>query len=279
MKKILSILLAAIMVFTLGVVAFAEGEEDTGILLPEFPTQTEGAIYFATENTYVAAGGTYEIPVYMLSNYTASTEGDIVVGLTLSLAGEAYDYGYMTVTGLSIPAEVQAMAGYELIGCDVDLNGEVNLNTVAFKVSDMSILKQEKLQVATVTVAVSPDYTGYNEDGSAMDCMLDIQAAQYFWYMENVYGMCGAYAPVEIWPTGAADIFATDGWVEALEWIDFGGAAEINGIYTVAGHLIVEPPVPTWGERLKAWAIEQAIKIITFFQGINDVLLGLLPTL
>ncbi|MBQ8576202.1 MAG: hypothetical protein IJ447_09180 [Clostridia bacterium] len=277
MKKILSILLAAIMVFTLGVVAFAEGEEDTGILLPEFPTQTEGAIYFATENTYVAGDSTYEIPVYMLSNYTASTEGDVIVGLTLSLAGEAYDYGYMTVTGLSIPAEIQAMAGYELIGCDVDLAGEVNLNTVAFKVSDMSILQQEKLQVATVTVSVSPEYTGYNEDGSEMDCMLDIQAAQYFWYMENVYGMYGAYAPVEIWSPAVE--FDGIPYAEQLEAIDFGAADVISGVYTVAGHLIVEPPVPTWQERLKAWAIEQAVKIITFFQGINEVLLGLLPTL
>jgi hypothetical protein len=50
-------------------------------------------------------------------------------------------------------------------------------------------------------------------------------------------------------------------------------------LYVVSGHLIVAPTVPTWEERLKAWAIEQAIKILTFFQGINDVLLGLLPTL
>ena len=36
MKKILAILLATMMVFTLGLTAFAEGEEEnTGILLPE----------------------------------------------------------------------------------------------------------------------------------------------------------------------------------------------------------------------------------------------------
>ena len=44
MKKILAILLAAMMVFTLGLTAFAEGEDDTntGILLPDFPAQAEG---------------------------------------------------------------------------------------------------------------------------------------------------------------------------------------------------------------------------------------------
>ena len=78
MKKILAILLAAMMVFTLGLTAFAEGEDegaDTGILLPEFPAQTENEIYFVSENAYVEAGGTYEIPVYIVSNYTPSIEG------------------------------------------------------------------------------------------------------------------------------------------------------------------------------------------------------------
>lgn len=277
MKKILSILLAAIMVFTLGVVAFAEGEEDTGILLPVFPTQTEGAIYFATENTYVAAGGTYEIPVYMLSNYTASVEGDVVVGLTLSLAGVAYDNNLMKITAVRASDEAQALAGFELIAADVDYYEEPNLNMVIFKTTDMSILNQAKLPVAVVTVEVAPEYTGYNEDGSAMDCMLDIQAAQYFWYYDSAYSC--AEAPVSIFDPSAQEEYEANGWVDPLEAIDFGTADVISGVYTVAGHLIVEPPVPTWQERLKEWAIDQGLKIVTFLIGVLEVLQGLLPTL
>lgn len=277
MKKILALVLAAIMMFSLGVIGFAEGEEEnTGILLPEFPTQTEGAIYFASENTYVEAGGVYEVPVYMVSNYTASAEGDVIVGLSLALTGEAYDLGLITMTDMKISAEAQALAGYETIFCDFQFDGDPTANWFAFKTSDMSILTAEKFPVAVVTVQVSPEYTGYNEEGEEMDCILDILAAQYFWY-ENAY--MNAIGPVEIFPSDAQEIWEMDGWVDTLESIDFGTADVISGVYTVNGHFTVEPPVPTWGERLKAWAIEQAIKIITFFQGINEVLLGLLPTL
>ena len=278
MKKILALVLAAIMMFSLGVIGFAEGEEEnTGILLPEFPTQTEGAIYFASENTYVEAGGVYEVPVYMVSNYTASAEGDVVVGLSLALTGEAYDNNLITMTDMKISAEAQALAGYETIFCDFNFDGDPTANWFAFKTSDMSILNTEKFPVAVVTIQVSPDYTGYNADGTEMDCILDILAAQYFWYDQLPYQ--SAVGPVEIYPSDTQELWESDGWVDSLESIDFGTAAVISGVYAVNGHFIVEPPVPTWGERLKAWAIEQAIKIITFFQGINDVLLGLLPTL
>ncbi|MBR6532055.1 MAG: hypothetical protein IKT61_06100 [Clostridia bacterium] len=279
MKKILALVLAAFMIFSLGVVGFAEGEEDTGILLPEFPTQTEGAIYFASENTYVEAGGIYEIPVYMLSNYTPSVEGDVVIGLTISLVGAAFDNNLMVITDIKPSAEVQALAGYELIAADVNFADELNNNMFIFKTSDMSVLNNAKLPVAIATVEVKPEYTGYNEDGSEMDCMLEVLAANYINYYEQGIVYSCATAPVSIFEPDAQALFDEIYWVDPLESVEFGAADFISGIYTVPGHLIVEPPVPTWEERLKAWAIEQAIKIITFFQGINDVLLGLLPTL
>ena len=122
MKKILAILLAALMVFTLGVTAFAEGEEEnTGILLPEFPAQTEGEIYFVSENTYVEAGGIYDIPVYIVSDYTSTVaEAEYtLIGLNFSLVGEAFDMGYANITAITPSAEVEALAGYELIAADV----------------------------------------------------------------------------------------------------------------------------------------------------------------
>ena len=279
MKKILALVLAAFMVFSLGVVGFAEGEENTGILLPEFPTQTENAIYFASENTYVEAGGIYEIPVYMLSNYTPSVEGDVVIGLTISLVGAAFDNNLMVITDIKPSAEVQALAGYELIAADVNFADELNNNMFIFKTSDMSVLNNAKLPVAIATVEVKPEYTGYNEDGSEMDCMLEVLAANYINYYEQGIVYSCATAPVSIFEPDAQALFDEIYWVDPIESVEFGAADFISGIYTVPGHLIKEPPVPTWEERLKAWAIEQAIKIITFFQGINDVLLGLLPTL
>ena len=265
MKKILAILLAAMMVFTLGLTAFAEGEEEnTGILLPEFPAQTEGEIYLVSENTYVEAGGIYEIPVYIVSDYTPSVEGYALIGMNFALTGEGYDMGYMNITGIRASEEAQALAGFELIAADVALYDDPYCNMFGFKCDDMSVFQQEAMVLAYVTVEVSAEYTGYNEEGLEMDCQLDISDPQWFLYFENEYAMFASGAPVEIMN---AETFES----EQL-WTG-------DGLYIVSGHLIVAPPVPTWEERLKAWAIEQAIKIITFFQGLNEVLLGLLPTL
>lgn len=264
MKKILAILLAAMMVFTLGLTAFAEGEEEnTGILLPEFPAQTENEIYFVSENTYVEAGGIYEIPVYIVSNYTPSVEGYAIIGMNFALEGGAADY--MTITGIKASAEAEALAGYSLIGADVAVYEDPNTNMFGFKTDDMSVFQQESMVLAYVTVEVSPEYTGYGEDGEQLDCQLTITDPQWFLYWENEYAMYAIGAPIEIMNPEtfeAEQIWANDGV-----------------LYVVSGHLIIAPPVPTWEERLKAWAIEQAIKILTFFQGLNEVLLGLLPTL
>lgn len=264
MKKILAILLAAIMALSLGVIGFAEGEEEnTGILLPEFPAQTENEIYFVSENTYVEAGGIYEIPVYIVSNYTPSATGYALIGMNFALEGEAANY--MTITGIKASAEAEALAGYSLVAADVALSEDPNTNMFGFKCDDMSVFQQEAMVLAYVTVEVSAEYTGYNEDGAEMDCQLTITDPQWFLYFDNEYAMWAMGAPVEIIDTetfAGEQLWANDGVV-----------------YVVSGHLIIAPPVPTWEERLKAWAIEQAIKIITFFQGINDVLLGLLPTL
>lgn len=262
MKKILAILLAAMMVFTLGLTAFAEGEEEnTGILLPEFPAQTENEIYFVSENTYVEAGGIYEIPVYIVSNYTPSVEGFALIGMNFAIEGAAADL--MKITAIKASAEAEALAGYELVADGVAYYEDPNLNMFGFKCNDMSVFQQEAMPLAYVTVQVSEEYTGYDEDGAPMDCQLTIIDPQ--WYLvESDYTMLASY--------GMVDIINADTWE-----VESPAAGDV--IYVVSGHLIIAPPVPTWEERLKAWAIEQAIKIITFFQGINEVLLGLLPTL
>ena len=266
MKKILAILLAAMMVFTLGLTAFAEGEDegaDTGILLPEFPAQTENEIYFVSENTYVDAGGTYEIPVYIVSNYTPSVEGYALIGMNLALEGDAAKF--MSITGIKASAEAEALAGYNLVAADLAVGEDPNTNMFGFKTDDMSVFQQEAMPLAYVTVQVSEEYTGYGEDGEELDCQLTITPPQWFHYWENEYAMYAMGAPVEI--------MNPETFEQEVLWQDDGV------VYVVSGHLIVTPPVPTWEERLKAWAIEQAIKIITFFQGLNEVLLGLLPTL
>ena len=262
MKKILAILLAAIMVFSLGLTAFAEGEEEnTGILLPDFPAQAEGEIYLVSENTYVNAGETVEIPVYIVSDYTseACPESEyILLGINFTLTGDAFNQEYMTITGVRASEEVQALNGYELIVAEAR---DMYCNMFGIKVADESILHQEAMPIAYVTVSVAENYPGYNEDGTQSD---SVQIAVVNAYGDRAYADF-ASSQIELWndTTGEFDL------------IDAG----FDILYIVSGHILQTPPVPTWEERLKAWAIEQAIKILTFFQGLNEVLLGLLPTL
>ncbi len=261
MKKILAILLAAIMALSLGVMAFAEGEEDTGILLPDFPAQAEGEIYLVSENTYVNAGDIIEVPVYIVSDYTSEicpNSEYIVVAINFALTGDAFNQGFMKITGIRASDEVQALNGYDLILADVR---DDYCNMFAVQVSDESILHQEAMPIAYVTVEVSAEYPG-----GEMDCQLDVGVP--VWYNYDA-------ADVPYAEYGEKQIEICNDTEGVWDMINPGE----DILYIVSGHIIETPPVPTWEDRLKEWAIAQAIKIITFFQGINDVLLGLLPTL
>lgn len=265
MKKIIAILLSVIMVFSFGVFSFAEDSEQSSILIPDFPTQKEGNIYFASETAYVKAGETCEIPIYIVSDFDTQSTGDVLVGLNVCLTGGGYDYGYISLVDLKYSDNIKTFDGFSEVVCETKTFDDPTINTVAFTVSDMSILHQEKLHIATATVEVSEDYPG-----GETDCTLELQSAQYYWY-DNMYAWY-AINPVEIWSP------LVDDFAEQLEIIEFGDNNN-PGIFIVSGHIIERPDTPEWSERLKTWFIEQALKIITFVIGVLEILQGVLPNI
>ncbi len=245
MKKILAILLAAIMAFSLGVIGFAEEAA-------EFPTQTAGQVYIASEKIEVEAGQIYQVPVYIVSDYTASSQGDLVLGFKAAITGDVAQY--MNILSISASEDVQALTGYSLIGSDAE--------QIAFTVTDLSILKQAKLQIATVVIEVSADYVGSTvaEDGETVtpvNASLELEKADFTKYLDNANAILAA----------ATDMAIVNGIsVEAID-VEFVSADIVE---------YVELP---WNERLRNWFLTQSDKILTFLVAIFDTLAGLLPTL
>ncbi len=273
MKKILAVLLAVIMAFSLGVIGFAEDEETPAIQLPVFPTQTQGGIYIACDNVFVEPGNTYEVPIYLVSDYTPSAEGTAVIGFKVDLAGTpAYtEPAQMKITAITPSAEVEALADYELIGCGLNV-GDSGYNQFSFATSDLGIFNQEKFKMATVTIEVSADYQANDEDGNPIDCIIDLLPAEHFWYM---FDMECTDAAIEYgsFVTSPMAIYDRENMCEAESIIADG----VNGpIFVSSGHIIEKPYEPTWQERLKEWALNVLSvimeRIARFFETLNKVL-------
>ncbi len=278
MKKILAVLLAVIMAFSLGVVGFAaevKPEDNPGLLLPTFPTQKEGAIFIACDNTYIAPGQTYEIPVYLISDYTPSVEsGTAILGFKIYLGGAPVDgeVPQINITAITPSPEVQALADYELVGCGVNIyDFGVNENQFSFTTTDLSIFKQAKFPLATVTVEVTDAYIGSTTeevDGEdvrvPVDCYLYVSPAEHYLFYET------DYANYCLSPMAIID---TENCYE-IESIVADGA---NGpVFISSGHLIEEPPKESWQDKLKDWAINLLSVILdklgSFFETLNIVL-------
>ena len=236
MKKILAIVLAAIMAFSLGVIGFAEDAVEA----PAFPTQEAGKVYFASEAIEVEAGQVYQIPVYIVANYTPAITGTAVVGFSAKVTGDAESY--IKVLAISATEDAENLVGYQLLGADSE--------QIAFKTTDMNIFKQEKLAIANVLVEVSSEYAGQT-------ATLEIKKANYAKYLDDAEAMLVA-------ATSAAVINGIN--VDAVE-VEF-----------VSADIVQYIPLP-WNEKLRNWFLEQSDKILTFLVAICQTLAGLVPTL
>ena len=275
MKKLLAIFLAVMMVFSLGVTGFAaDGDEVPEISLPDFPTQETGKMYLASENIYIEAGQTYNIPVYWIADYTPEAQsGSIVAGFNVVLASDVTDQ--LEITAITPSAEVQALKGYELIGCEANLFDDPALNMFSFKTTDFGFFNQAKLELAIVTVQVADTYVGRLpvSEGSdttyPVDTLLDIRPAEHFYFGDFYYPAYDIDAPISI---GVFDDEAESFYPE--ENIYYG---DVDGpFFIIGGHLIEKPPVKPWQDTLKEWALNVLSTILDrladFFATLNSVL-------
>lgn len=277
MKKVLAIVLSVIMALSVcGIAASAAVEA------PEFPTPVSGRIYFAADYTYVVAGGTYEVPVYLVSDFdTTITNPDAFVelGFTCKLAGfnnpDPESSGtYGKITGIEFADAIQSIDGFKGLDClytataeDCDeFHGNLDNGYVAFA-AGLSTLKQEKIQVATVTVKIADDFPGGD-------------AAPYIVFNEYDFN----FLPYGNYFDGYGGIFTAPMSEDALEW---GDAVDpdvlleksVDGegnLFFSFGYLFEEPPVPSWKDRLLDWLKKTINQFLDTFDEINGLIRGLL---
>ena len=286
MKKALSIVLAVIMALSaFGVVAFAEGI--TVSELPTVPAAEDGKIYFAAESVVGAkAGDTVDVPVYLVSNYTtACTNGFVELGFRFTTTGSE-----CTVNSITLSNAVKAINGFKEIKCFYGDPGEgyipedfpafytdfTGWGFVCFA-AGLDILKQDKLQVATINVTIGDKFNeDYDEnDLEARSDFVAIELYEYnladnfegCWYNgpavvvngeltdEAYYGNFGAATPEsDEWFDESCYLLAAD----ELQLVDEKGEGQVA---FVNGVIMGKEPKATWSSKLIDW-LEATIKQI-----------------
>lgn len=260
MKKFLAILLSVIMLFTLGVAAFAEGEETT----PEMPKDTgkvEGKIVLSIENTYIEASNEYSIPIKLYADFLDKVPADaekLYIGAAgIDLAGDMKTE-YATFKGMRFADGVSL----EKVECSYN---DVELGYFAFAIdkadfSTMLSTSDDGIVIGYIDIAVNDTLpTEYGVDFGQL-------------YFDGTYDF--GYTLGDQYPS----IYGSAGFMDAegnFTAIDLTGSPDDDIVYDTACFYHA-PHIPTWQERLKDWAKTQGLLFIGFFITVLNVLEELL---
>jgi hypothetical protein len=261
MKKFLAVFLSVIMASSLCVAGFAAGLRAK--VLP-------GQMIIVAQDEHIKAGGEYTVPVSIVSDVSIDgvTSGDFYTGFKCGISGLSGQY--VDIEGVEFTSALQALAGFEGFECRYDDN-ECAIYC-AFKVSDLSILKQTNLEIANIKIKVSDKYKAASEiaEGDATakynqaSATLDVSQYDLSWISTSVAFDADEAAAVV---SNGNTTYLTKG--ETTSQIIFN-----------AGQLADAFPwdvvVLTWKEKLTIWAKKQALYICNFFSAIFGLLAGFL---
>lgn len=279
MKRFIAILLSVIMLFTLGVAAFAEGETEEPAGMPSDHPKTANKIVFSIENTYIEASKEYSLPIVMKSDYLANVPEDAETfyfgfsGICFTknladLSDEEAMNDFVTIKGIRFSdavAESDRIAMNQLTEFDDgSFAFKVNKADFAkfFSTSDEGIVigyvdiatneyVPEKYDVNFGTLSLQPYYELYTEDenGEPNGAVADPNAASYSVGYTDAEGV---FTGLDLYES-PTDPIAYD--------------------YAFLYH---SPYVPTWQERLTTWAKAQGHLFLSFFITIFEFLDSLL---
>lgn len=286
MKKFLAIILSVMMIISAcGVASFAFYEED----LPAFPAQTEGQIIFAAENVYVEPGQTYDVPVYLVSNYkTDIQEGFAELGFSFYVSSNTQNAP--VVNGVSFASAIQGVKDFYAIEAGYGYTQEQfdNFETfhapsettgyVAFA-ADISVLNQAKTQVATVSITVPEELDSEDAYVSLGFGIYNFNEAPIGYYFRDE-------ADVEVYVGGifegtftAEDMEACE---ERLPEITLAEGTIDGGDVFFSANLMVKfvtPPAPTWLDKLIDWVQFTIEGILQVFETVHSYIRTALPLL
>lgn len=275
MKKFLAIVLSVMMVLsvcTAGVYAFDEAE------LPAMPTQTENYIYFAADHVRAEANGTYEIPVYMISDYkTDVADGWVELAFTFNLSNT----DIAKVVDVKFADGIQAVSGFQAIEAhygytEDEMASYATYHTdsttgyVAFA-AGLAALSQAKVQVCTITIQTTDYFYGgalYTED------VADFVSVQFNGYNceELPYGNYFTGVGAGIFEgEEPEDITAVADFIDPTEFIGVGTLESNSGIYFTFGfayHYVNTEP--TWKDKLIEWFKNQVEGIFAICDTVRE---------
>lgn len=285
MKKFLAILLSLVMLFTLGVTAFAddadaeEAFDPTSDYLPADPTRTKGKITLDVDNMYFEPSETYSVPIRIYAD--AINALDAIVEENGS--GKVKDL-YFSTGGYILEGDAVTYESAEIVNLRVEEDAPIDVfycgwhedyqdYLFLFKINEYNLktmlnTPEEGIIIGYVDIEVKENF-GLDENG-------DVK------YGEEITGFV---------PTYVADISAFDNDPNVKDTygnvfyidengdfyeIDSTGGADNSLIVYDRGNFYHSPRVLTWKERLTLWAVEQGKAFLNFFSVINDVLMSLL---
>lgn len=258
-KKLLAILLAVTLVFSLGVTAFAADDPQNATeveIVPE-PEQTDEIFFFSAKSDWIKPGKTNSIPVSIISKVTPEATPEwYFVTFTVNI-GEGADYA--AVTGFKFNESIPGFDKFKYV-VNEDRDG---LWTVSFAVKaadTVDFFNQQRLELGTVEVAVDESFPGGTQP---VDVAL---------YAESI-GMINLENEAFWDEVGLYNVAFTGGFeyndVDTNPW----GLTEGENMFFNAAHCYKKLP---WQDKLintlKGWALD----ILDFFTLITNALRGLL---
>lgn len=260
MKKFLAILLSVIMIFSLGLVAFAEGDETTGEM-PKDTGKEAGKIVLSIQNTYIEASKEYSIPITLYADYLDKVPADaekLYIGAAgIDLAGD------MKTTYATLK-DIRFADGVSLEKVECSYN-DVELGYFAFAIdksnfSTMLSTSDDGIVIGYIDIEVNDQLpTEYGIDFGQL-------------YFDGSYDF--SYTLGEQYPSiyGSAGFMDADGNFTA---IDLTGSPDDEIVFDTACFYHA-PHIPTWKEKLSAWGKAQGHLFLSFFITILEVLDSLL---
>lgn len=281
MKKFLAILLSVIMLFTLGVTAFADDDADveetfdpTSDYKAADPTPLEGKIILDIDNMYFEPSQTYSVPIRIYAdaidalaaiveaNGSGEAEDLYIYSSYYNIEGDALTNNSAEITNVraatDAPIEVIAEGWDEDSIYDYVLFFKINKADF----STMLNTPEEGIIVGYVDITTHENF-GIADNG-------DVKYGDELATISHTYSGDMCYFDENL--TGAIGYVDENGDYYS---IDYSGTLDDFLIYD-AGHFYHSPRVLTWKERLTLWAVEQAKAFLNFFSVINDVLMSLL---
>ena len=264
MKKFLAILLSVIMLFTLGVAAFAEGEgteEPKG--MPSDVAKQPGKVVFSIENTYIEPSKEYSIPLVMKSDYLDKVPADAET-FYFYLASIYSTSSYVTIKNIRFADDV-AQSNRISIKQVGEEDGAIIFKLEKADFNKFFATSDEGIVIAYIDVATTEDVPEeYDVDFG--NIYFDLFGELY---QEDEEGnSIGAISNPDAIGYSVGYVDAEGNFTGFTCTLDI-SVDDFNADTACFYHA---PKVPTWQERLTEWAKGQALLFVRFFLVVFEAL-------